>query len=37
MIPQEWQEKTVGFYFEGVYENALVYINGDLAISQNNG
>ena len=37
MVPQEWQEKTVGFYFEGVYENALVYINGDLAISQNNG
>lgn len=19
MVPQEWQEKTVGFYFEGVY------------------
>lgn len=29
--PEEWKEKTVIFEFEGVYANAMVYINGDYA------
>lgn len=31
--PAEWKEKTVCLEFEGVYQNAAVYINGALAAS----
>ena len=30
-VPEEYKEKRVTFEFEGVYMNAMVYINGDLA------
>lgn len=30
-VPAEWENKTVTFEFEGIYMNARVYINGDLA------
>lgn len=30
-IPSEWQDKTVILEFEGVYETAMIYINGNLA------
>ncbi len=30
-VPKEWEERTVLIEFEGVYRNALVYINGDYA------
>lgn len=30
-VPQDWEEKTVRIFFEGVYENARVYVNGDFA------
>ncbi len=29
--PEEWQDKTVSLEFEGVYTNAMVYVNGDYA------
>lgn len=29
--PEEWREKTVTLEFEGVYEKAMVYVNGALA------
>lgn len=30
-VPSEWQDKTIILEFEGVYETAMVYINGNLA------
>ncbi|MBY0217810.1 glycoside hydrolase family 2 protein [Paenibacillus illinoisensis] len=30
-VPEEYKEKRVTFEFEGVYMNAMVYINGDFA------
>lgn len=30
-VPEEWKEKNVQIEFEGVYNNARVYINGDYA------
>ena len=30
-VPDEWKEKHIVFEFEGVYRNAKVYINGQLA------
>ena len=30
-VSQEWEEKTVILEFEGVYETAMVYVNGVLA------
>lgn len=30
-VPEEWKEKTVLLEFEGVYQNARVFINGDYA------
>lgn len=30
-VPMEWQDRTVRLEFEGVYMNAMVYINGDYA------
>lgn len=35
--PQEWSEKMIYIAFEGVYENARVYINGDYAGGCPNG
>lgn len=29
-VPEEWEEKTTTIEFEGVYETAMVYINGTL-------
>ena len=29
-VPADWEEKTVTIEFEGVYETAMVYINGTL-------
>lgn len=36
-VPADWAGKRVSFLFEGVYQNALVYINDDLAASHNYG
>lgn len=36
-VPAQWAEKNVSLLFEGVYQNALVYINDDLAASHNYG
>jgi beta-galactosidase len=33
-VPADWAEKVVVFEFEGVYMNAMVYINGDYAGKQ---
>ena len=30
-VPEDWRDKAVLFEFEGVYMNAMVYINGDYA------
>lgn len=30
-VPQEWENKNVSLEFEGVYRNAMVYVNGDYA------
>ena len=35
--PLEWREKTVRLQFEGVYCNAFVYVNGQLAAKNPNG
>lgn len=35
--PEKWQEKTTELHFEGVYENARVYINDDYAGGCPNG
>ena len=32
--PKEWQEKTVFVKFDGIYCNALVYLNGQFLVSQ---
>ena len=36
-VSQEWEEKTVILEFEGVYETAMVYVNGVLAKTNKNG
>ncbi len=28
--PEDWEQKTVLVYFEGIYRNALVYLNGQM-------
>lgn len=30
-VPDEWKEKTVLLEFEGIYQTAMVYVNGNLA------
>ncbi len=30
-VPEEWMDKNVSLEFEGVYRNAMVYVNGDYA------
>lgn len=37
MVPEEWLGKSISFLFEGVYQNALVYLNDELAASHNYG
>lgn len=32
-VPEAWKEKTVSLEFEGIYQTAMVYINGALAAS----
>lgn len=36
-VPAEWRDKTVIFEFEGVYRDAMVYINGEFAAQRPNG
>ncbi|MET0861555.1 MAG: glycoside hydrolase family 2 TIM barrel-domain containing protein [Microbacterium sp.] len=36
-VPDEWREKTVLVEFEGVYRDAVVYVNGEFAAHQPNG
>src|SRR5215211_7437355 len=36
-VPPEWREKTVVLEFEGVYRDALVFVNGEFAAHQANG
>lgn len=31
--PEEWKDKTAIIEFEGVYETAMVYVNGNLAVT----
>lgn len=35
--PEEWENKSVIAEFEGVYETAMVYINGNLVCTNKNG
>lgn len=37
MVPAEWAGKRISLFFEGVYQNVLVYLNDDLAASHNYG
>ncbi|MGI6326992.1 MAG: glycoside hydrolase family 2 TIM barrel-domain containing protein [Saccharofermentanales bacterium] len=32
--PEDWREKTIALRFDGVYRNALVYLNGRFLVSQ---
>src|SRR5215218_2425110 len=36
-VPAEWRDKTVIVEFEGVYRDAMVYINGEFAAQRPNG
>jgi beta-galactosidase len=36
-VPAEWRDKTVILEFEGVYRDAMVYINGEFAAQRPNG
>lgn len=35
--PEQWRDQTVCLRFDGIYENASVYVNGQLAGQQANG
>ena len=35
--PEDWEQKTVLVYFEGIYRNALVYLNGQMVARNPNG
>lgn len=35
--PKEWENKTVTIEFEGIYQNAMVYVNGTLAKTNSYG
>lgn len=35
--PAEWRDKRVALQFEGVYRDAMVYVNDDIAASEPNG
>lgn len=36
-VPEEWRDKSVTIAFEGVYRDAVVYLNGDFAAQRPNG
>lgn len=36
-VPAEWRDRRVALQFEGVYRDAMVYVNDDLAASEPNG
>jgi hypothetical protein len=36
-VPASWRDKTVVIEFEGVYRDAVVYLNGDFAAQRPNG
>lgn len=36
-VPEEYEEKSVQFFFEGAYNNAVVWINGNYAGQSRNG
>ena len=36
-VPEEWEEKTVQIEFEGIYQTAMVYLNGHLVASNLHG
>lgn len=36
-VPAEWKEKTISLEFKGIYQTAMVYINGDFAGKNLNG
>lgn len=36
-VPEEWRDRTVRIEFEGVYRDAMVYINGQFAAQRPNG
>ncbi|MFT4214309.1 MAG: glycoside hydrolase family 2 TIM barrel-domain containing protein [Microbacterium sp.] len=36
-VPAEWAQRTVLLEFEGVYRDAVVYVNGDFAVHEPNG
>ena len=36
-VPEEWRDKTVVLEFEGVYRDAVVFVNGDFVVHEPNG
>lgn len=36
-VPPEWRDKTVRVEFEGVYRDAVVFVNGDAVVHEPNG
>ena len=36
-VPEEWRERTVVLEFEGVYRDAVVFVNGDFVVHEPNG
>ncbi|MFT4305411.1 MAG: glycoside hydrolase family 2 TIM barrel-domain containing protein [Microbacterium sp.] len=36
-VPEQWRERTVLLEFEGVYRDAVVYVNGEFAAHEPNG
>ncbi|MFL0566852.1 glycoside hydrolase family 2 TIM barrel-domain containing protein [Microbacterium sp. 179-I 1D1 NHS] len=36
-VPLEWREKTVRLEFEGVYRDAVVFVNGEVVVHEANG
>jgi beta-galactosidase/beta-glucuronidase len=36
-VPDDWREKTVRLEFEGVYRDAVVFLNGDAVVHETNG
>ena len=36
-VPDEWRDRAITIEFEGVYRDAVVYINGDFAAQRPNG
>ncbi|MDR7187509.1 hypothetical protein J2Y46_000325 [Microbacterium sp. BE35] len=36
-VPDDWRDKTVRLEFEGVYRDAVVFVNGDAVVHEPNG